>query len=342
MYINLSINPYTVKQDKKCFSDIGRGELFNTLTIGKDSYIVNAVVETGLNLDDNIFEDYGIYNLQIGKYTSIAENVLFMIDINHDYLSLTQGCISEFSKLKSKRRLKHKGEIIIENDVWIGHGATIMNGCTVHNGAVIASDAVVTKDVPPYAIVGGNPAKVIKYRFSQEIIEKLLKISWWNWSSEKLLAAHDDMIDDVEKFAEKYYAEINQNENIALCDEIDTGYNNFLFVPDFSDKYPLHRRVIKEFCEKFENTNSQLIIYLETNEEKIYDNYNEIQEILKCYEDYNVFIQIVASISYSIESVMPKVNNYITNRTLSNIYMMELAEKTNVKIISGVDLPIFD
>ena len=73
---------------------------------------------------------------------------------------------------------RSKGDIIVADDVWIGYGATIMSGVHIGQGAVVAADAVVTKDVPPYAIVGGVPAKVIKYRFEPEMIEELLKVDY--------------------------------------------------------------------------------------------------------------------------------------------------------------------
>jgi virginiamycin A acetyltransferase len=79
-----------------------------------------------------------------------------------------------------------KGNTIIGNDVWIGYDATIMPGVNIGDGAIIATKAVVTKDVAPYSIVGGNPAKEIKKRFSQEEIDFLLDIQWWDWSMEKI------------------------------------------------------------------------------------------------------------------------------------------------------------
>ncbi|MBQ9771237.1 MAG: CatB-related O-acetyltransferase [Lentisphaeria bacterium] len=79
-----------------------------------------------------------------------------------------------------------KGDIIIGNDVWIGNGATVLSGVTIGNGAVVGACAVVTKDVPPYAIVVGNPARVIRYRFDEKIIEALQKIKWWDWEIEKI------------------------------------------------------------------------------------------------------------------------------------------------------------
>jgi hypothetical protein len=73
-----------------------------------------------------------------------------------------------------------KGDIVIMNDVWIGYGCTVLSGVTIGNGSILAARSVVTKDVPPYSIVGGNPARVLKYRFNPEVIDLLLKISWWD------------------------------------------------------------------------------------------------------------------------------------------------------------------
>lgn len=82
--------------------------------------------------------------------------------------------------------LPFKGDTVIGNDVWIGYEATIMPGVTIGDGAIIASKAVVTKDVPPYAVVGGNPATVLSFRFDEITINELTKIAWWDWPKEKI------------------------------------------------------------------------------------------------------------------------------------------------------------
>ncbi|MFX3636497.1 MAG: CatB-related O-acetyltransferase [Candidatus Pristimantibacillus sp.] len=87
--------------------------------------------------------------------------------------------MQEFSYIKGVPQ--SNGNVVIGNDVWMGLSSTIMSGVKIGDGAVIAAHALVTKDVPPYAIVGGNPAKVIKYRFPQNIIDKLLQMKWWDW-----------------------------------------------------------------------------------------------------------------------------------------------------------------
>lgn len=129
--------------------------------------------------------------LVIGKFCMIASGVEFIMNgANHltDAISAYPFAIfgGAWANAMAGKEYPHKGDTTIGNDVWIGYKATIMAGVTVGDGAIIASHAVVTKDVPPYTIVGGNPAQVIRKRFSDVQIEALLKIQWWNWSIEKI------------------------------------------------------------------------------------------------------------------------------------------------------------
>lgn len=129
--------------------------------------------------------------LNIGKFCSIAVGVEFTLGGEHrvDFATTYpfNRLVKSFNYIKGSPITK--GDINIGNDVWIGENAHIMSGVTIGDGAVVGSEALVTKDVPPYAIVGGNPAKVIKYRFDSETIEKLLKIKWWDFSEEELVKA---------------------------------------------------------------------------------------------------------------------------------------------------------
>ena len=96
----------------------------------------------------------------------------------------------------------NKGDIIIGNDVWIGFEAVILSGVTIGDGAIIGTRAVVTKDVPPYTIVGGVPAKPIRKRFSGDVISELLKLQWWDWSENRIkkniVAIQSGRIEDLE------------------------------------------------------------------------------------------------------------------------------------------------
>lgn len=144
---------------------------------------------------NNVLYHYPINHdkLIIGKFCSIACGAKFLFNsANHTLSSLSTYPFPLFFEewnLEKKYVTKswdNKGNIIIGNDVWIGYEAVILAGVTIGDGAIIGTRAVVTKDVPPYTIVGGVPAKPIKKRFPEEIISKLLDIQWWNWSDEKI------------------------------------------------------------------------------------------------------------------------------------------------------------
>lgn len=117
-------------------------------------------------------------------------------------------CVDDDEFFQARRDNK----VIVGNDVWIGHGAIIREGITIGDGAIIGSGAVVTKDVGDYEIVGGVPAKRIRYRFSEETINKLKNIKFWNWSYEKIKKNFKDFLLDAEEFADKYYKESCQDE----------------------------------------------------------------------------------------------------------------------------------
>lgn len=149
--------------------------------------------ETVENFEKNVkyLFDFIGDKLIIGKYCMIASDVTFIMNgANHltDAVSTYPFAIfgNGWESAMDGKSYPTKGDTIIGNDVWIGYGATIMPGVTVGDGAIIATKSVVTKDVAPYSIVGGNPAKEIKKRFSDKEIEKLLKMKWWDWAPEKV------------------------------------------------------------------------------------------------------------------------------------------------------------
>ena len=98
---------------------------------------------------------------------------------------------------------RREKKVSIGHEVWLGHNVTVMGGVSIGNGAVIGSGSIVTKDIPPFAIAVGNPAHVIRYRFEDEIIERLQEIAWWDWEHEKIKDALDDF-KDIDSFIKKY------------------------------------------------------------------------------------------------------------------------------------------
>jgi acetyltransferase-like isoleucine patch superfamily enzyme len=120
----------------------------------------------------------------IGKYCSIADDVVMLAGGEHHIENVTSF---PFDFLNGISKPQRRGvDITIGNDVWIGYGATILGGVTIFSGAVIGARAVVTKNVAPYAVVGGVPARVIHYRFTFDQIKALLAIGWWNWPEQKI------------------------------------------------------------------------------------------------------------------------------------------------------------
>ena len=144
---------------------------------------------------NNVLYHYPINKdrLIIGKFCSIACGAKFLFNSgNHKMASLSTYTFPLFfeewdlEKENVAQAWDQKGDIIIDNDVWIGYEAVILSGVTIGDGAVIGCRAVVTKDIPPYTIVGGVPAKPIRKRFDEETIKELQKIKWWDWPEEKI------------------------------------------------------------------------------------------------------------------------------------------------------------
>lgn len=161
-----------------------------------DYTIYNDFVNDPVDFEkNNVLYHYPINNdkLVIGKFCSIACGAKFIFNsANHTLNSLSNYTFPLFyeewglDKASVASAWDNKGDIVIGNDVWIGYDAVIMAGVNIGDGAVIATRAVVTKDVPPYTIVGGTPAKEIRKRFDKETIDFLLNLKWWDWEFEKI------------------------------------------------------------------------------------------------------------------------------------------------------------
>ena len=165
------------------------------ITVGDFTMYNDFVNDPTLFENNNVLYHYPINHdkLQIGKFCSIACGAKFLFNsANHTLSSLSTYPFPLFfeewglEKKDVTNAWDNKGDIVIGNDVWIGYEAVVLAGVTIGDGALIGTRAVVTKNVPPYTIVGGVPAKPIKKRFSEETISALLEIQWWNWSKERI------------------------------------------------------------------------------------------------------------------------------------------------------------
>ena len=147
----------------------------------------------------------GTKRLTIGSFCSISDRVVIFLGGEHrlDFVS-TFPFNMFFNRFRDlPGHPASRGDVVIGNDVWIGYGVLIVSGVTIGDGAVVGANAVVSKDVPPYAIVAGNPARVIRYRFPPPVIERLLKVAWWDWPADKIEKAIPRLFNkDVEAFLE--------------------------------------------------------------------------------------------------------------------------------------------
>ena len=152
--------------------------------------------------------------LKVGAYCSIADGVKIYLGGNHRTDWITTYPFSIFRK-SAKHIPGHpatKGDVVIGHDVWIGDDAKILSGVNIGNGAVIGSSAVVSSDVAPYSIVAGNPARHIKFRFTEAEISVLESLTWWFWDEAKLDAAMSDLLQaNVEKI-QRFSAEYDQGK----------------------------------------------------------------------------------------------------------------------------------
>lgn len=177
---NVSIGDFSKVNDSFLRESVrvDRNNHFDNIQMGKHSY-------TGRNSI--------LLHAKIGAFCSISWNVSIG-GANHDYTRLAQHSFlyNPADSLSPKNHTisydRFSEPLIIGNDVWLGTGAVVLRGVTIGDGAVVGANAVVTRDVPPYAIVAGTPAKILKYRFTPDIIERLISLKWWKWPDKKIQA----------------------------------------------------------------------------------------------------------------------------------------------------------
>lgn len=165
------------------------------ITVGAYTMYNDFVHDPTLFEKNNVLYHYPINHdkLVIGKFCSIACGARFLFNsANHTMESLSTYPFPLFfeewglDKKDVASSWDHKGAIVIGNDVWIGYEAVVLAGVTIGDGAIIGARAVVTKDVPPYMIVGGVPAKPLRKRFSEETVSSLLELKWWDWPKDRI------------------------------------------------------------------------------------------------------------------------------------------------------------
>lgn len=173
----------------------GIREKYPQYEIGRGTYGVPEILSWGEGT-----------TFKIGNYCSIAKNVKIFLGGEHriDWVTTYPFSVLWESAKSYKGHPRSKGDVIIGHDVWIGNGAVIMSGVTVGSGAVIGGGALVSKDVPPYGIVAGNPAVLLRKRFADDLIARLLAARWWDLEEKELQSLMGLLLSsEVERFLEK-------------------------------------------------------------------------------------------------------------------------------------------
>lgn len=166
----------------------GAENVFDTNTVAVGNYTYGRI---------KVLNDLSNVRLEIGSFCSIAEGVTFVLGNDHPVNRVSTYPFEHMIINSSKSDAMSKGDITVDDDVWIGFRSTILSGVHIGQGAIVAAGSVVTKDVPPYAIVGGVPAKVLKYRFEQEIVDELMTVDYSKLSDEMVEQHIDELYKEL-------------------------------------------------------------------------------------------------------------------------------------------------
>lgn len=305
-------------------------------TMGRSSYMSGTIVD-----DPRIASHF-----LIGSFCSIAYEATFMLGSNHDYNAVTTGDVSFFKKEIPKsirRRCINHNQLVIGHDVWLGRGCTIMSGVHIGNGAIIAAGAVVTKDVPPYAIVGGNPAKLIRYRFDDETIARLQKLKWWYWPAEKLVPAIDDMA-DVEVFLEKYNDGIVEPKlETAIAGELENkrraGVKIYTMAADETEDSLWYEAAARYIEEKKSGDNSLLLLLTDRS-----TRLDKLKELVALLEKKGGVAPLLCTYDVSDDvpaDVLAKTDVLITTKSYRSLQYWDYAYDYGVKAVYAGDEDIF-
>ncbi|MBR4904742.1 MAG: CatB-related O-acetyltransferase [Selenomonadaceae bacterium] len=326
-------------KDEKLFNNYKEKGDVNIITLGRGGSIRG--VDISLDQSNQI-------NILSGRFSSFANNLYCLIGGNHSMKSVST------SPLDVKRVIRHvfgeirpnlkplpqirenHQQIVIGSDVWIGRFVTIMGGVKIGNGAVIGARSVVAKNIPPYAIAVGNPARVVKYRFDEETIRKLLAVKWWNWDLEKI-ADNFPLMNDVEKFLEAHYSpELEEFPEDEFTKKLAAfgGGASYHFIPDFEAQNPLWLKVIQDF-QNAKLKNALLVIWLPKDSTE-----ETSQAVTEAIGDNKNILTFKHEENFS-PAALRKGTHFITTREMTSLEALDYLWNTNVKIISALDKGIF-
>lgn len=282
----------------------------------------------------------------IGRYTSIAKNVTFIVGLNHELGGVSTYPFEDFLSMQQQRDsdANHAYEdnhyqIIIGNDVWIGEGVTILGGVRIGNGAVIGARAVITKDVPPYAVVVGNSARIVKYRFPRAVIERLERIKWWYWSYSTILERRKEMA-DAAAFAARYDVPLDpvKNEISSYLKSFrKDGGTVYEFVLDFDNARPLWEKVLDAYLTAKTKADKTLLVLEVPQGLRDRPELETIAQRVEAAGDDAPGITLYEENGLPALDVLPFVDAVITGCTELSSIIVDGAESFGVPVLSGCD-----
>lgn len=302
---------------------------------------------TGMTIWSRLGEEVGVaggcYSVYIGAFCPISNQVMLFPDMDHDYRSVSMsGQLPDL--IPSSSRKRRKGSIIIQDDVWIGYGVTVMGGVTIHNGAVIAANSTVTKDVPPYAIVAGNPARVIKYRFDPDTVERLQKIQWWYWDEQTIKERGEWFKRPPEEFAKQF--DVSAKEGLLSSrrrlDDVQlegiARDNLYLAFSDLGSPHSILQKVIEAFALTHSENDCLVVSVPKDGTEE-----NSTRAIYEFAEgiDADCGLYVRCTEPGEISAVISTCGTLITSRVLELVRYTCIADLVGTSVVSGVDVPIF-
>ena len=301
---------------------------FPLLTAGRETYMAGVSVHRSPEAPE-------VVNIHVGAFCSIATDVAFLAGVASGH-----RCVSSSPYLKSfeSAAAALKGQIVIQNDVWIGHHVNILPGVVIGNGAVVAAGTVVSADVAPYAIVGGDPQRIIRYRFTPDQIAKLQNIAWWSWSYSELERNKHWFTKDIQTFTDHFCSQ-SESKPMQIGVQRQTRSWTILFFPDTLDPYAVWQDVIAEYRRCFTIADDVTLLLRIRQEDQLARVQTEVEsmavgggpDIMICNDHLPDESALFSCVDY-----------FITGRSRDTVLLTEYATRAAVPVLSGVDRPVFD
>lgn len=347
MQVTFSLEPNQLKEPSRIMLNEKNYKEITGVYVGKHTYCWNTFVDSGTEFS---LKDERVYhNLHIGNFNSIGNGLKLIFGRNHNIKRIDTGAVelmlqdANIPVNEEKTSFNQKGSIVIQNDVWFGENVTVMAGVTIRNGAVIARNSHVVKDVPPYAVVGGNPAQIIGYRFSREQIEKLQKIQWWYWNDEKIKRNAALFSEDIDRFCSFFFREAEQeflSEQQKRKIEQDTY---FVFV-DYYENYCSYPYILESFLDKYMlDCSKKLLLFVrddlavDSMEDEKLTQMEVLLSDIKKEKSICCSVEMEKGTVADAKNSFLKCSHYIINRTFDTVYFSCLADRLGIEIISGAD-----